>query len=462
MTLKRLALALLVAYSLAHFAYSGVLTPLASPNIRQIAYEIRPLLAHIASGKPVQLDESDQYGPVFFFIMHPMILMCGGDAWPLSRCAYGLELATLAASFGFAFLALRRWLRSRNEPVRSALSDRTLFAVLLVLWLNYSPLNYIVATKGVEMWELALIMAALYAALTGRHALGGVAIAAATLIKILPGIFILYFLFRDRRALVGSIVGAVAILASAEALYGHQMGFGYPWLIAKAAVTTAPDAAVGLHTNLAMKNLVIKAFGRLEVPTADQLKEGVGASVTIDRESLRLANMLGLALHAIGLAVVIAVIARRRTFARGTADDVVWHWAFLSTMMIVIAPAATYEYMVLCVFGFSFSLVWLLSSQPASPKVVTGTANEGGPASLRGLPAVLIAVSTLLVANILPRTMLNELLPLNLLRQWSGYTHLTLSEIYQYFGIPLFGLIMLAVALLLIRQRVVHSHPRYQ
>ncbi|MGQ0734070.1 MAG: glycosyltransferase family 87 protein [Acidobacteriota bacterium] len=421
------ALAIFAAYSIVHFAYSGVLTPLESPNIRQIASEMRPLRAFLANGQPVTLDEPDQYGPVFFFVMHPLIRSCGLEAFPLSRCLYGVQLVTLVSSFLLTVVCLRRWLSSsdkRFRPIRTSV----LVAVLGLLWTNFSPLYYIVATKMVEMWELALILAALLAYLSGRSFLAGLLIAAGTFIKLLPGLFVIYFALRDRRAFAGAVAGTLVILSTSHLLYGPAMGFGYPLSVMRSAVVASADAATGHHENLSMKNLVRKAFGTLRVPQPGDppnMRESYKAAVAPERQGL--ATALGLLLHAAALAVTVIVLIRSRR-----ARDPVWDWAFLTVAMLLVAPAATFEYMLLAVFAFSLVITALLAH-----RTLWRSAAIVAP----------LAVAVVLVANIVPRTVINTVLPIDWLRHTSGYTHLTLSETYQYFGVPLVGLAALGVAL---------------
>lgn len=431
--LWQLAMAAAVVYTLVHVVQSGIITPLARPNIRQVAYEIRPLNAFLATGQPVVLDESDQYGPVFFFVMHPLLRLCGGDAWPLSRCLYVVQLLALAASFFFSWRLLLAWQRER--PGGPAIGAGALAGLMALLWFNFSPLYYIVATKGVEMWELALVSGGLYAYQRGRRAPAGIAIAAATFIKLLPGLFLLWFLLRDRRALAWAIAGTVGILGVSQAIYGPAMGFGYPLHIARAAVVPAPDAATGRHENLALKNLVVKAYGELPIPRPDQIGDGAtGYSVIIDEQREAVANRLGLALHAIALAVLLWLWWPRASATGAYAR--LWQWALGFVGMLIIAPAATFEYMLLAVPAFGFVLA-----------VIVTEARARRPAVL-----ALFGAALLIVGNIIPRSLVNELLGMRLLRDWAGYSHFTLSETYQYFGIPMLGLFLLAAALLLMRR----------
>jgi hypothetical protein len=65
----------------------------------------------------------------------------------------------------------------------------------------------------------------------------------------------------------------------------------------------------------------------------------------------------------------------------------------------------------------------------------------------------------LLLGAFLPRRVLNAVTFVGALRRHSGYTHLTLSEVYQFYCFPLFGLVFLAVALWRLRPVSVVAQP---
>ena len=149
----RAILAILLLYSLVHFAESGVLVPLSRPSLGQIEEEVSPLRRHLRDGLPVTTNNPRQYGPVFFFVMHPLLRVAADDPERLSRLLYGLQIVCLSLSFVFSWAAFgpvvapeRRWI---------ALGG------LAVLWANFAPIYMILAVKNVETWELLLICAAL-------------------------------------------------------------------------------------------------------------------------------------------------------------------------------------------------------------------------------------------------------------------------------------------------------------
>ena len=108
MTAKRVVVAFAVAYSIAHFVYSGIVVPLRTTSVRQIAIEMRPLSAHLA-GAPVVIDNPRQYGPTFFFVMDPILRFAAGNPVRLARTLYALELAALAAAWLLTLASLSVW-----------------------------------------------------------------------------------------------------------------------------------------------------------------------------------------------------------------------------------------------------------------------------------------------------------------------------------------------------------------
>ncbi len=73
-TRSRAVVAAALLYSILHFAYSGVWYPFRQySSMVQMDQEMLPLQQHLGSGRPVTLDNPRQYGPTFFFVMHPLL-----------------------------------------------------------------------------------------------------------------------------------------------------------------------------------------------------------------------------------------------------------------------------------------------------------------------------------------------------------------------------------------------------
>jgi hypothetical protein len=101
-----------------------------------------------------------------------------------------------------------------------------------------------------------------------------------------------------------------------------------------------------------------------------------------------------------------------------------WDWALVGVMMLVLAPQISQDYMVLTLGAFSY--------------VLAGCMRYGTRAAW-----IEFGIAVLLVGNILPRGLFAQLMLIDPLMSWTGYTHLTRSEAYQYFGFPLLGLLVL-------------------
>lgn len=125
---------------------------------------------------------------------------------------------------------------------------------------------------------------------------------------------------------------------------------------------------------------------------------------------------------------VLAWYASSRTY---------WDWAFVTIMMLVMAPQISQDYMVLTLGAFSFVLAGCL---------------------LYGDRRAWIdfAIATLLVGNIVPRDPFSQMMLIDHWSRWSGYEHLLRAEAYQYYGFPLLGLLLLTRAW----HRLAHpAHP---
>src|SRR4029077_18891441 len=73
------ATAVALLYSALHFLSSGVRQPFDHPNLAKFGEQATPLQEHIATGEPVHSPNPEQYGPVFFFVMHPLLRRAPGE-----------------------------------------------------------------------------------------------------------------------------------------------------------------------------------------------------------------------------------------------------------------------------------------------------------------------------------------------------------------------------------------------
>jgi hypothetical protein len=399
-------------YSGAHFLQSGVVYPLQKPNLGKFDEEGTALRQYLRTGEPVHFDNAVQYGPVFFFVVHPLLLSTHTDR-QLADWLYAIQIVCLGLGFLLTCATLKPFARERDWPL--------LAAWLAVLWLNFAPVYMTIAVKSVENWELLLLSLALYAYVRDRLWTMAFAVAAAALIKVLPLIFFYYLLVTNRRAFARAAAALLVLLLIGHAIYGPQMGLGYLPHVAKAAVGNS--YGLTWHENVSLKAAAAKLFGRLQLPNSPYL-------MTLTSSQLRAATILGDA------AVLVTIVLLTLTWLRGavrSAGTIVWEWSLVSVVMLIVSPNTTFEYATLALGALSYAIVRLRSTEPYLEP--------------HGRTWFYLGASMFFLGVLLPRQVLNRVTFVSALSRYSGYSHLSPSEAYQFYCFPLLGLILLTAAL---------------
>lgn len=413
---------LAVVYTGIRFAEAGIRYPLSYHNLGQIEEQTPRLREHIQTGKPVDTVGARQYGPVFFFVMDPLLRATDADLTLIAPWLYGLQLLCLAGAFVLTWATLRRSVPGLDT------SQRALTIIWLgIIWLNFAPMYTILVVKNVETWELFLIVLALYAYLRGWLWLTGVALAAGGLIKLLPFVFLYYLVMRNRVAFAYACAAVVVFLLISHLVYGPEMGLRY--LPNRASATVGPSTtwALDWHENVSLKGVVVKLFGRLDTAYQGGYFVALGERRPLAIMSATLAQLLG------GLWLTWTII---RTRGALSAEQTVWEWSLVTLAMLILSPQTAFEYTTLSLGALSYAFVRLV----AAPKPVA---------------VLLFGVGALLLGTIVPRSVLNQLTGINAINNWTGYTHLTPSEAYQYYGFPLLGLLLLVATLWQLRPAIV-------
>lgn len=399
-------------YSGIHFLQSGVIYPLAKPNLGKFDEEGTALREYVRTGEPVHFDNAVQYGPVFFLVVHPLLVSTHTDR-QLADWLYGIQIVCLGFAFLVTCATVKPLVRQRGWPL--------IAAWLAVLWLNFAPVYMTIAVKSVENWELLVLSIALYAYVRDRLWTMAFALAAAALIKVLPLIFLYYLLVTNRRAFARAAVALLAFLLIGHAIYGPQMGLGYLPYVARSAVGNS--YGLTWHENVSLKAAAAKLFGRLTLPNSPYL-------LALTSSQLRAATILGDA------AVLMTMALLTWTWLRGatrSATTIVWEWSLVSVVMLIVSPNTTFEYATLALGALSYAVVRLRSTEPyLEPHRRTW---------------LYLGASMFFLGVLLPRQLLNRVTFMSALSRYTGYTHLSPSEAYQFYCFPLLGLILLAAAL---------------
>lgn len=413
----RAVTAVALLYSGLHFAQSGVLFPLRQQNLAKFDELTPALREHLETGQPVHFTNAIQYGPVFFFVAHPLLVWTP-SVRALSNWLYGLQLVCIALAFLLTYLTLKPLIGPEHRPL--------ITAWLLVLWLNFAPLYTILAVKGVETWELFLLSLALYAYVRAKTWVMASALSVAALVKVLPMIFLYYLLITNRRAFASACAVLLAVLLVSHAIYGRQMGLMYfPHLVKSAA---GESFGLTWHENISLKAAIAKLFGRLDTP--DIAAGRGGSTIVLTSQQMQTATMIGDVAVLVGLALLTVTWLRSGTRSR---DTILWEWSVLTVAMLILSPNTTFEYATLALGATSYAVV--RASVP------------GSAIGARSRPWLLLGGALFLLGALLPRQLLNRLTFADAIRRWSGYTHLTPSEVYQYYCFPLLGLLLLVAAL---------------
>ena len=434
-------------YTAVHVAYSGIWRPWQDHVIIQTGQEMRPLQAYFRTGRPVTLDPDNprQYGPTYLFLMHPILRWFGGPdpahlntddptqmpaTRSLSRALFLTDLISLTLAGWFVIASIRvRLLRPASiGAARSAI----VIVGLVVLWMNYSPLYEALTEKTVEIWELGLIAAAMYAALSDRPFWTGFCLAAATLMKMLPGFLFLLLLLRDRRAFLYGCAWIAVFLCAGHILYGPELGLGYLLL---------PFKALSGHTigftgvdNLSFKGLIAKSVGHL-IPRAPggPFVDGdprSGLYVALTPFQINFANRLG-DLISIVLVVWMLWALIRLGRRRATPYTDLWAWAFADIIMLVVTPLIGYEYTTLVLPAFSVACAVAIAFPAAVGRTVIAR----------------LAFGVFLVANIIPRQVVDRIIPVTMFGRLSGYVDMPPTKLYSYYCFVTLGLLLLVHAL---------------
>ncbi len=394
-------------YTIIHFLYSGIYYPIKHNSLGQIQEEIAPLVKFLHGGKFI-FDNPRQYGPFFIFVITPFMIFY----------KYPVIFANMLLLFAYFLAALSFYICYKYiflSPASKTNSEkRIVFWSLLFLWLNFSPLLYIVVVKNVEIWELFLICFGFLMYTKRRYSWVGFSFAAATLIKMLPALFIFYYFFKERRVFLYSILWMVIIMLLAHFAYGPSIGlFYFPFLLSRPL--GSQTWAVSFFENNSLKGFIYKF--------AASFKSNGSYQFSITPEAEKIAFLVTTVIQLVALSYLVLTAIRKNC----SRDETLLQFSIVSVFMILLAPIAAFEYTTLLLFAYSVGMYFIF---------------------YRSLPKYLFVfygLSYFLVGNFIPLSLIVKLFPFRAINVYLGNTIFVMAESYKAYCMPFLGVILLAI-----------------
>ncbi|MFQ5916144.1 MAG: glycosyltransferase family 87 protein [Nitrospinota bacterium] len=271
--------AALLAYSVLRFVSGGIYTPArvitgdfysAFPGPFVKAYNPALFREAVFGDSLISHEGWWNYGPGFHVVTLPLTLL---TPYPI------IDLLTLCALWGLAGAAF--WLCGRKLLSLSGWKE---WALLGVIWLNFTPLYAAFGQRAVEILELFLIIWAF--AYWGRPVLGGAAIGLSATLKFLPAIFLPYLAWKRRwKALAAAAIVAATVLVATWPL----LPWSRSWTLAEYRVTALGGGHKLTHlNNQALVNLIQRLF-------LERRHEGVWLEIRDSERVRRFAGWVNLA-----------------------------------------------------------------------------------------------------------------------------------------------------------------------
>jgi hypothetical protein len=236
---------------------------------------------------------------------------------------------------------------------------------------------------------------------------------------------LVYVALRERGALLAGSLTGLAILLTAQVLYGSLMGLGYPIVIAMSGIDTT--VRFGTHwENDSLRGLIHKVASGFRVQT--------DPGTNIISGQLMRSDMAGLA-EAIAFSIALLVVAHLvlvtwRARAVGGSERRMLEFGMALVVMLLVSPHTSHEHMVTALPAFA---------------VLFGIWRRARPASWPLRRMTLAVAGALLVGVFLPLSVIGQLLQLDRLLAVTGNAQLVPMPAigaYDLFAFPAVGLVL--------------------
>ncbi len=426
----RIGVTLFAAYGLARYVYSGILDALAPGAWFTIPEQLQPLMNLLWRGTPIRdslhlLSDFLRYGPTFYLVSAPIIALTRNE----DVIHYVLMALSHLLFLGSLYLLDRRLFASSHWTIR---------LLVVGLALNFTPALESLRSATLDIWELFAIVVAFYLCTSpmrrGRD-WAVVAISLNVMAKLMPLLVLLLLFVRQKfRAVLISAATALVIIVAGQALFGPEMGFGYPKRALYAMSVFGREAIPLWWENDAPRGLVYKAATGFKLePDMLFTKIDPGGRRVIDATM----TVLGLSL------LVFSIVKLWRW--RGADDDMLRVLGAFSTAIVLyhlISPYSTHQYLPSAIVAYAFVLVCALEGM------------------LSRAQAVMVLISLVLIGNVVPKTVLVELTAMQWLNdRFHSAPHLADHQMFTFYGLPGIGVILLGIVVLRLQWRLVHAVP---
>lgn len=409
----RATLAVLLAAAVLRLISSGVLLYMGTPaNV----LGLEPLFALRVDGKPITELGPRSYGVVAMLLYDPAAILFGRD--PRALNLWGLALSLVSVAGSFVLVAARLDIR---RPLA--------LAALGLLWAGFLPIVYAISSRMLDLLLMLSFAAAffLYAGPLQRSHWSGAAIAAGSLTKFLPLIFMPYLLFRQPRAFAVAVGTGLALLAVGQAVYGTALGFGYPYHVF-GPTAGYMDLVSAWHEGFSPRQLLYKYAAGHHLDVA-----------YVALPDPRFVNLLSYAIQLAALAYLVYVAVRHR--GGESLERRAIEFSFVVATLYMVSPTIGHEHLPSLIIVYTvLAWHWLRSPLPL-PR-----------------PLVAMAVLSLALTGVYaPMQVVGAVLPLDGIMRALGNQDTPIYGspvgVYDFLGFPGYGAILAWIVILVLERR---------
>jgi hypothetical protein len=425
-TVKRALWTALLLYTALHLAYSvtrySVFNGESSGDFHRVYQETAEWEASLDS----PLRNWHLHPPLYYVLLRWVDALAGG----MRRCAFIFYfLQFLFYPVALLYLTRAVWIGPSRPPWAA-------YGVTAALVINFQPFLETLAMHKVEGIEFLLICIALWAFRRHRDLLCGGLLMAAANLKYLPALLLVHFgAKREWKVLLGSLLGAAAVLGVVFASFGPKVlssgffGHAAALMLDHQHEGNRPEASVEMQT---LSGTVNRWFARPAGETSFAHYLLIGSYVPVPNPALA----LGLAKALKGLAVIGWLLFLFRGGGNRREREDRWPLHLLEVtvslvMILVISQASRVHYSILVLPGFV--AVGLLLIQRFG--------------SFRWSDKALFGLAYALTGMLIPGGLLNKLPPHP---EW-GQLH---SWMVLWWSLPFYGVVLLGLCAVRMHRRL--------